>query len=628
MTTTQQSYPMASLYVGDLHHEATEAMLYEKFSQAGPVLSIRVCRDMITRRSLGYAYVNFQQPADAERAIDTMNFDEIKGKPIRIMWSQRDPALRKSGVGNIFIKNLDKSIDNKQLYDTFSAFGNILSCKVCVNKVHHPDNDFATPESKGYGFVHFETEEAANKAVEKVNGKLLKEKKVFVGRFKSRNERIREYGDRAKQFTNVFMKNMPQEWDEEKIKEIAGEFGSTLSISVQAASNVQDESGTSKKFGFVSFERHEDAEKCVNELNGKEFGDRKLYCGRAQKKAERQAELKNKFEKLKQERIQRYQGVNLYVKNLDDSITDDILREHFSQFGTITSAKVQMMTDSELEGKRKEGGDGKEVVSRSKGFGFVCFSSPEEATKAVTEMNGRILVAKPLYVALAQRKEDRKAHLQQQYMQRVTTGIRMQAFQSNQPQYVAQYMPQMQPTQFMTRHGTNMVRATPRWTPASGYNGMGLRPMGPRATPVGVRQPGMNRFPGAQPTYQPRPISGGGRQNFSYTKNVRNVTHHPEPQPIPVEPEINVSGQEPLTASMLSGAQPQEQKQMLGERLYPHIQNMYPEHAGKITGMLLEIENSELLAMLDFVQNPNLLKEKVQEAVTVLTQHGSVGQTA
>merc|ERR1712186_275297 len=105
--------------------------------------------------------------------------------------------------------------------------------------------------------------------------------------------------------------------------------------------------------------------------------------------------------------MNRYQGVNLYIKNLDDTIDDERLRKEFSPYGTITRAKV--MTD-----------DG-----RSKGFGFVCFSSPEEATRAVTEMNGRILVSKPLYVALAQRREDRKAHLASQYMQRIAS-MRMQ----------------------------------------------------------------------------------------------------------------------------------------------------------------------------------------------------------
>uniref|UniRef100_A0A4W3IS22 Polyadenylate-binding protein n=1 Tax=Callorhinchus milii TaxID=7868 RepID=A0A4W3IS22_CALMI len=569
MNPSAPSYPMASLYVGDLHPDVTEAMLYEKFSPAGPILSIRVCRDMITRRSLGYAYVNFQQPADAERALDTMNFDVIKGKPVRIMWSQRDPSLRKSGVGNIFIKNLDKSIDNKALYDTFSAFGNILSCKVVCDE----------NGSKGYGFVHFETHEAAERAIEKMNGMLLNDRKVFVGRFKSRKEREAELGAKAKEFTNVYIKNFGEDMDDERLKELFNKFGAFLSVKVMT-----DDSGRSRGFGFVSFEKHEDAQKAVDEMNGKEINGRQVYVGRAQKKVERQTELKRKFEQMKQDRITRYQGVNLYVKNLDDGIDDERLRKEFSPFGTITSAKVMM------------------EHGRSKGFGFVCFSSPEEATKAVTEMNGRIVSTKPLYVALAQRKEERQAHLTNQYMQRMAS-VRavpnpvINPYQSAPPSgyFMTAIPPQAQNrTAYYPAGQIAQLRPSPRWNPQSvrpqRKSNTATQTMGPRP---GTTAPGVRSF-----------------TQYKYAAGVRNPQQHlnAQPQVTMQQPAVHVQGQEPLTASMLAAAPPQEQKQMLGERLFPLIQNMHPSLAGKITGMLLEIDNSELLHMLE---SPESLRSKV-----------------
>lgn len=160
----------------------------------------------------------------AERALDTMNFDVLRGRPIRIMWSQRDPSLRRSGVGNIFIKNLDKTIDNKAMYDTFSAFGNILSCKVAQDEAGN---------SKGYGFVHFETEEAAVNAITKVNGMLLNGKKVFVGRFIPRKDRERELGEKAKYFTNVYIKNFGDEFDDDKLFEVFSKYGKVTSHKVK-----------------------------------------------------------------------------------------------------------------------------------------------------------------------------------------------------------------------------------------------------------------------------------------------------------------------------------------------------------------------------------------------------------
>lgn len=519
VANTNQHYPIASLYVGDLEPEVTEAVLFEKFSAVGQVLSIRVCRDIITRHSLGYAYVNYQNATDAERAIDTLNFEKLGGRPIRIMWSQRDPSLRRSGVGNIFIKNLDKTVDNKILFDTFSVFGNILSCKVSFDD---------KSVSKGYGFVHFDSEEAAQNAIENLNNKIILDKKIFVGKFLARRERGNNGGP-TRRFTNVYVKNLGDDYDtDEKLQKLFETFGVISSAVV-----TKDVEGKSKGFGFVCFDDPDAAEQAVNALNNKEVSTGKtLYVGRAQKKAEREAEMKRKTDMLKLERINRSQGVNLYVKNLEDTINDERLQASFSAYGTITSAKV--MCDEK---------------GRSKGFGFVCFSTPEEATKAVTEMNNKIIVSKPLYVALAQRKEDREAQklnmryatarapMQQPMPQQMTQWPQATGFpngipniQAQQPGYllpiatpgVRGYFPQGQlagqvPGQVQQVGGirpggprtwANSGHMTRNAMPAP-YQAGGYRGANPRTGQHNVRQPGMVGGPQAgQMAQGPRNFAG------------------------------------------------------------------------------------------------------------------------
>lgn len=579
----------ASLYVGDLHPDVTEALLFEIFREVGPVVSTRVCRDTITRRSLGYAYVNFQDPNDAERALDSLNYTLVKEKPIRIMWSHRDPSIRKSGVGNIFIKNLDKSIDNKALYDTFSAFGNILSCKVATDEKN---------QSKGYGFVHYETQEAAEQSIAKVNGMLLNDKKVYVGPFIRRSEREKG-GESEKKFTNVFIKNLDESVTEEQLKQLFSPFGAIT----RAALMQDEESSKFKGFGFVNYENPESAKRAVEAMHNTTVEGKQIWVGRAQKKAERSSELRQKFEQLKIERMSKYQGVNLYVKNLDDTVDDEMLRQEFSQFGSITSAKVMR--------------DDKTNVSR--GFGFVCFTTPEEATKALGEMNGRMFGSKPIYCALAQRKEIRRAHLEAQHAQRTGIPLRQSLPPPMYPPGPVFYQPGMPPAQrtgYVTGFPPQMQMQRRGPWPGQGANGnptfYPIAPNGPYVMPVmpGQRGRGARGGPGRNPN-----MTGGNvkPQNFKYNRGVRNQIPQQMRQGMPPQQNMN----EPLSASVLASATEEEQNQILGQRLFPLIHSMEPDYAAKITGMLLEIEKGELIHLLE---SPESLREKVNEAMGVLTQ--------
>jgi len=566
--TTPMPFSSASLYVGDLSPEIGEANLFEIFNTIGPVASIRVCRDVITRRSLGYAYVNFHTSQDAERALNTLNNTEIKGRSCRISWSQRDPALRKSGKGNIFIKNLDKSIDNKALHDTFIQFGTVLSCKIELDD---------KGQSKGYGYIQYATQESAQSAISKVNGMALNSKKVFVGSFVPRKERMEL--NSSKKFTNVFIKNVSEKMEDDQIKLLFSQFGP-----IKSAVVMRDDQGKSKGFGFVNFENPEDAEVAVRELNEKEVEGKQVFVGRAQKKAERESELRSKFEQIKIEQMSKYQGVNLYIKNLEDNVDDDKLREIFASFGTITSSKVM-----------------KDPKGNSKGFGFVCFTNSEEATKAYTDMNGKIVGSKPLYVALAQRKDQRKSLLEAQFAQRGKIPARL----PNAPIY-----PNGTPNMFYAQ-GPGQPFVYPQMVPRGRF-------------PPGPYQP----MPGSQYVM----VTGGGGRG-QVVKNARGgsvaprrgmkqqqpVAHQSVPVPIA---QVATPVIQPLNAQLLASLPEETQKNMVAESLFALINKANPSLAGKITGMILESCSVE--EMLQMIEKPDIdLKHKIDEAVIVLKEHSS-----
>ncbi|KAL2504257.1 Polyadenylate-binding protein 8 [Abeliophyllum distichum] len=594
-------FPSTSLYVGDLDFSVTDSQLYDLFNQVGQVVSVRVCRDLSTRRSLGYGYVNYSGPQDAARAMEMLNFTSLNNKSIRIMFSHRDPSIRKSGSANIFIKNLDKSIDNKALHDTFSSFGNILSCKIATD----PNG-----QSKGYGFVQFDIEESAQNAIDKLNGMLINDKQVYVGPFLRKQERESSLSNTK--FNNVYVKNLAESTTDDDLKKTFGEYGAITSAVV-----MRDSDGKSKCFGFVNFENADDAAQAVEALNGQKFGDEEWYVGKAQKKYEREQELKSRFEKNTKETVDKYQGVNLYVKNLDDSIDDDKLKELFSEFGTIMSCKVM-----------------RDPSGVSRGSGFVAFTTPEEASRALSEMNGKMVISKPLYVALAQRKEERRARLQAQFSQLRPVAM---------PPSIAPRMPIYPPGAPGIGQQLFYGQAPPALIPQAGFGYQqqlvpGMRPGGAPmpnffVPPVHQGQRPGRRGPGPlQQTQQPLPLMPQqmlprGRM-YRYPPS-RNLQEMPMPgvaggmlsAPYDVggmlPRDASIPQPMPITAlaSALANATPEQQRTMLGENLYPLVDQLEHEHAAKVTGMLLEMDQTEVLHLLE---SPDALKAKVAEAMDVL----------
>lgn len=236
-------------------------------------------------------------------------------------------------------------------------------------------------------------------------------------------------------------------------------------------------------------------------------------------------QLQAKYENTRQEHVrQNRTGVNLYIKNLSKDINDERLRNEFIVFGNITSAKVMLNSEN----------------NASKGFGFVCFSEPDDAIRAISEMNGKVIDGKSLYVGLAQKKADRVQHLRSQHQQQPPPAVLNQTMK-------------------------NFIK-------------------NPKAQRVFVNHPSTIL------------------QNIwlSYAPQMTLMQHKNQ--------HILNQLKMPDTKSQIANAHSMEAKQLLGEKIFPLASKHAGDMAGRVTAMLLELDNAELLYM---IENENALRMKV-----------------
>ena len=176
LPTVEHRNQEATCYVGNLDPQVDEDLLVELFTQVGRVASCHMPKDKLTGAHNGYGFIEFLDITDADYAMQILSMVKLYGRPLRVSKSSLDKKTGKDlDVGaNLFIGNLDPvDVDEKLLYDTFSAFGTII-------KPPHIVRDEQTAQSKGFGFVSFDSFEASDAAIECMNNQFLCNRQIIV----------------------------------------------------------------------------------------------------------------------------------------------------------------------------------------------------------------------------------------------------------------------------------------------------------------------------------------------------------------------------------------------------------------------------------------------------------------
>jgi polyadenylate-binding protein len=582
------------LYVGDLDENIHDETLHDFFSKFGPLHFVRIMRDPTTGKSRGFGYVNFLIPRDAESAKNYAQYEKLGRKQIRIMFKRN---VRDLPLGaNIFVKNLDHNVTSKDLHNHFNQVGGVVCAKVATN---------SEGQSLGYGYVQFEKKEDADAALETLNGSKLKETEIQLFTFVSKDKRA---GTAARK--NIYVKHLPLNKTEEELNKLVeaifspyGEIETKL---------VKKHPKDNKYSAFICFKDEEAAHRAVETLTSTpqrlEGAEADLYVAWHQGRAERGRELKRVHQ-------QAQNNTNLYVKNLKPEVSENDLKSVFQQFGTITSVACKDWISNDGQKKAR--------------CGFIAFDNAGDTQRAQIEAlenpdvrNLYLPEAKP-YIGLHQSKENRKDFLvSQRKMRNQQNMMGMDPSFRNMPQMpmaanrrFPPYPPMMNSQQFRQP----MSRGGPR-THRGGWNRGPNQQRGGAPRPVGGRPP-MQQHPHSHQQHQQQQQGGPQTKKFD---NKPAGTKPGQPQGTTQAPQTTMTVQSLRSkiGEFLS-LDTDKQRQILGELLFPLVKSVSGDNlAPKITGMLIDLSVLEVTEILEFLENPALLEERVTEAMELIQTEG------
>jgi len=270
----------ANLFVKGISPDAQPRQIYELFAKFGEIISCKICENE-DGDLLGYGYINYYDLDSAKNAIENLNKTKFLDSVLEVEHFQRKNERLQAPQENctLYIKNIPEKYTNlEELKKLFSKFGKITFSKI------YKDNE------RYFAIIMFSDADSANKAKEELNNKKLNEKDelpLYVDSLQKKSERkrmlttkIMENNNKLNQENkncNLYIKNLPRELTEEKLKEIFSKIGEVKSVKIDKyilQTKVNGENVDlidSRGFGFVCYKNEEDAKKAMEEFNEKKL---------------------------------------------------------------------------------------------------------------------------------------------------------------------------------------------------------------------------------------------------------------------------------------------------------------------------------------------------------------------